>query len=113
MLSMTYSVDLRKKVVAFIASGGSKAEASRRFGVARSCIFLWLERENLEADKHPERRRKIDKAALLEHVDKHPDAMLKEIAEEFGVSGVAIWKALKKQGIRRKKNVWIYSKVCP
>ena len=31
---MTYSLDLRKRVVGFVENGGSKAEASRRFGVA-------------------------------------------------------------------------------
>ncbi len=31
---MTYSVDLRKKVVAFVHDGGSQAEAARRFDVS-------------------------------------------------------------------------------
>ena len=40
---MRYSQDLRKRVLDFIAAGGSKAEASRRFQVSRRCIYNWLD----------------------------------------------------------------------
>ena len=36
---MAYSLDLRKRVLAFIAAGGSKTQASQRFSVARSTLF--------------------------------------------------------------------------
>ena len=39
---MAYSLDLRKRVLDFIATGGSKTEASRRFSVARSTLYKWL-----------------------------------------------------------------------
>ena len=38
---MAYSLDLRKRVLDFIAAGGSKT-ASRRFSVARSTLYKWL-----------------------------------------------------------------------
>ena len=31
---MTYSVDLRQRVVKFVEAGGAKAEAARRFSVS-------------------------------------------------------------------------------
>jgi len=37
---MTYSVDLREKVVAFVHHGGSQAEAARRFDLS-----LWWVRD--------------------------------------------------------------------
>ncbi|MDE0317722.1 MAG: IS630 transposase-related protein [Candidatus Poribacteria bacterium] len=40
---MRYSQDLRKRVLDFIAAGGSKAEASRRFRISRRCIYNWLD----------------------------------------------------------------------
>ena len=36
---MRYSQDLRKRVIDFIAAGGSKG----RFGVSRRCIYNWLD----------------------------------------------------------------------
>ena len=39
---MSYSSDLRKRVLNFIEAGGSKVEAAKRFGVARTTIYQWL-----------------------------------------------------------------------
>ncbi len=39
---MTYSIDLRKRVVEFVQGGGSKAEASRRYKVSLWCVNDWL-----------------------------------------------------------------------
>ena len=44
---MTYSKDLRKRVVAFVESGGSRAEAARLFEVSRWCVYDWINREDL------------------------------------------------------------------
>jgi len=40
---------------------------------------------------------------LGEYLEQHPDAYLKEMAEEFGCSEVAIWKALRRMKVTRKK----------
>ena len=37
-----YALDLRERVVKFIAGGGSKAEAARRFDLARSSVYRYL-----------------------------------------------------------------------
>ncbi len=39
---MRYSSDLRKRVLTFIETGGSKPEASGRFDVSRPTIDKWL-----------------------------------------------------------------------
>ena len=41
---MTYSLDLRQRVVSFVEGGGSKSEASRVFGVGRNTVYSWLRR---------------------------------------------------------------------
>jgi DNA invertase Pin-like site-specific DNA recombinase len=37
-----YALDLRDRVVKFIQGGGSKAEAARRFALARSSVYRYL-----------------------------------------------------------------------
>jgi len=37
-----YALDLRERVVKFISGGGSKAEAARRFDLARSSVCRYL-----------------------------------------------------------------------
>src|SRR5271169_5778859 len=38
-----YALDLRERVVKFIQSGGSKAEAARRFELGRSTVYRYLD----------------------------------------------------------------------
>lgn len=108
---MTLSLDLRKRVLSFIHSGGSKVEASRRFSVSRRTIYTWLSRDDLSPTSHGSRQRKIDKDALRRHVRAHPDALLRERAAVFKVSISALSYALKKMGIRKKKNANIWRDV--
>jgi excisionase family DNA binding protein len=101
---MTYSFDLRERVVEFVRSGGSKAEAARRFGIHRDTVYDWLSRKNLAPTPSGPRHRKIDKRALARHVQEHPDALLRERAALFKVSVPALSIALRKLGIRKKKS---------
>ncbi|MDR0274264.1 MAG: transposase, partial [Burkholderiaceae bacterium] len=39
---MAYSQDLKRRVLAFVAAGGSKIEAVRLFSLARSTLYVWL-----------------------------------------------------------------------
>lgn len=107
---MTYSVDLRVKVVKYIREGGSKTDAVRIFGVSRPAIYSWLRAQDLQPQqKGVSRRRKLDWAALEADVKAHPDLMLRERARRFGVQHHAIWYALRQMEIRRKKNFPIFS----
>jgi transposase len=100
---MTYSVDLRKRVVAFVEVGGSKTEAARRFSVSEGSVHNWLKRDNLAPTKVKRRHRKLDWKALEQHIKDNPDAKLKERAEHFRVHPSAIWYAIKEMNITRKK----------
>ena len=102
---MSYSSDFRKCVLDFVSNGGSKAEASRRFGISRTIIYEWLAAEDPLTCKTPgpQGPRTIDYQALKQHVADFPDATQQERAAHFGVSRHGIWYALKKLDITRKK----------
>jgi transposase len=103
---MTYSLDLRQRVVDFVKNGGSKAEASRVYEVSEWCVYEWCKRIELKPKKPPQRRkRKLDWEALHRHVQKYPDALLRERAEYFEVHINAIWYACKQMKLTSKKNI--------
>ena len=101
-----YALDLRERVVNFIKSGGSKAEAARRFDLARSSVYRYLAAAQTGA-LAPKTSwghwRKLDPQKLQVHVKKHPDATLKELQEVFGVSHHAVWVRLRQIGFTLKK----------
>jgi transposase len=101
---MTYSLDLRQRVVNFVKKGGSKSEASRRYEVSRWCVYDWCQRDDLAPKKVERRARKLNWEALRRDVQENPDALLRERAERFGVKTNAIWYALQKMKQTCKKN---------
>jgi transposase len=104
-IEMTYSVDLRERVVTFVKQGRSKSEAARRFKVSRWCVYNWLERETLEPEKQGcPGPWKLNPEALEAHVEAYPDAYQHERGAALGVSRHVVLYGLKRLGIRRKKN---------
>lgn len=103
---MAYSLDLRRRVVAFVEGGGSKAEAARHFSVSRVTVYAWLSMgSELKAGNYPARRRtRLDWDALAQHVRDYPDLLLRERAAHFGVTANGIHHALKRLKITHKKN---------
>lgn len=99
---MTYSVDLRERVIKFVQTGGSKQAAAVHFGVSRWCVYNWLERAQLPPNKHPSRQRKLIKADVLKLLEQQNDARLIDDAEQLGVTTQAIWYAFKRWGIVKK-----------
>jgi transposase len=58
---MTYSTDLRERVIAFVNEGGSKIEASQRFKVTRKTVYNWLNTNGLEPKRYERKKsRKVD-----------------------------------------------------
>jgi transposase len=101
-----YALDLRERVVKFIQGGGSKAEAARRYALARSSVYRYLvaaQKGALTPKKSWGHWRKLDPQKLQAHVKKHPDATLKEIQNVFGVSHHAVWVRLGQLGFTLKK----------
>ena len=101
---MPYSVDFRKKVVAFVRNGGGQREAARRFDISLWCVRDWMKRTDLQPQqKGVPRLRKLDKEALRAHVRDEPDAILRERAAHFGVRVSSMGWALQHMKLTRKK----------
>ena len=101
---MTYSIDLRKKVLKYIELGGKKKEAARIFSLNRDTIYKWLKRSNLQPTPRKTWQHKINKSDLVQYVNKNPDLILREYAEEFNVTVNAISKAFRALNIRKKND---------
>ena len=83
-----YALDLRERVVNFIQSGGSKAEAARRFDLACSTVYRYLDaaKTGTFAPKTSWGHwRKLDPQKLQVQVTKHPDATLEILQKVFSV----------------------------
>ena len=103
---MTYSTDLRKRVLKYVEDGGSKEDAVNIFGVCMKTIWNWIKRHkqgNLPPKIKEVRPRKIDNDRLKKCIEGNPDAYLREIAEEFGVTPPAVFYACKRLRITLKK----------
>lgn len=105
---MSYDIKYRQRAMEYWAEGHSKRETAVVFKVNPDTLQKWKtqlkESGSLEPKTRRETWRKIDPVRLKKHVEKHPDAYLKEIAEEFSCSPVAILYALRRLKITRKKN---------
>lgn len=106
---MSYSLDLKNRVLSFIEEGHSKVEASKLFHVSKRAIFLWIKEKKAQGELklklHDRKPYKIDEIALIQYIQKNPDHYLKEIATSFHVSISAIFYALRRLKITYKKNV--------
>ncbi len=103
-VALSYSVDLRERAVSYVRGGGSRTQAAAPFRVGRTTLYRWLNATDLQPKPALERRRKLDKSALVAHVRDFPDALLKERAAHFGVHINAIWTALKKLKVTKKND---------
>ena len=69
---MSYSIDLKKRVVSFIEEGGSKVEATKRFSVGRRTVFKWMkkkrERGTLANKKRVSSPRKLQEEKLKKYI---------------------------------------------
>src|ERR1041384_4296220 len=111
---MTYSHDLRIKVLDYVEKGGSKAKASQIFGITPPTLFNWIKRKKqgcLAPSKRKQRRpHKIDGEKLKAYIQEHPDAYLREIAQHFGVTIAAVFFAFRRLKITLKKNTLLQRK---
>jgi transposase len=103
---MRCSSDLRARILAYVRSGGSKAEAARRFCVSRASIHNWLAKEDgLAYEKPgPKESRKLDRTKLSVYITTHDDRTHAELARVFGVSRHCIWYNMQRLDVTRKKN---------
>ena len=105
---MSYDIKYRKRALDYWNEGHSQKETTEVFSVSRRTLNYWKkqlkESGKLEPKSRRETWRKIDPDRLKDYLSEHPDAYLREMAEEFGCSDVAVSKALRRLKVSRKKN---------
>ena len=108
-LFMAYSIDFRKKVLAYCERTGSITEASHIFQISRNTIYGWLKLKEKTGELNHQvkgtKPRKVDRDRLKNYLTNNPDAYLTEIASEFGCHPTTIHYALKAMGYTRKKRI--------
>lgn len=110
---MSYSTDLRKRVVAAFDKGKSISAVARQFDVARSTVRDWRERarqDRLEPDKTgPQQNVKLTPADLeliRRKTQQQPGITLAELCTLVSVDVVpsTIWRAMQQLGLPFKKS---------
>ena len=101
---MSYSLDLRQRVIAFLQQGGQVTQAAKLFQVGRATIYRWLGRDNLAPTVVSRRPHRLDWDALEADVRAYPNDRLIDRSQRFGVGISTIAYALKRLNITRKKN---------
>ena len=109
---MEYSLDFRKKVLAYCAKPGHISETADLFQMSRNTIYQWQKLKEKTGDLHHQAKgskpRKVDRDNLKADLETHPDAYLTGIASEFGCHPTAIHYALKAMRYTRKKSCTCY-----
>ena len=104
-----YSVDLRKRVLKYIEETEDKIKASQLFNVGIATIYRWIARKtqtgNIEPSPKKAYKKKIDDQRLIAYVEQNPDHFLSEIATHFKTTLQAVFYALQRLKITRKKRL--------
>lgn len=102
-----YSLDLRKRVLEYVEETKDKTKASQLFKVGIATIYRWIARKtqtgNIEPSPSKPYKKKIDDQQLVAYLEAHPDHFLSEIAAHFKTTLQAIFYALQRLKITRKK----------
>lgn len=109
------SVDLREQALAALASGASRREVCRLFGIHRNTLWSWRQRaaqgslENRYHGGNPRRIKPEQEAALLHQLQAAPDATLEEHAARWQQEqGQTISRSAMDRAIGRVK--WTHKK---
>ena len=107
---MSYSYDLRRRVVVYVLGGGQATQAAKLFGVHRQTVQNWMRMERtggLRAGGRPGPKggRKVTQEALKQALSGRPDARLKELGDTLHVRPSTVSYACRKWGMSRKKNM--------
>jgi transposase len=114
-MAKSYSVDLRKRVLAAISSGSSARSAAKFFSVSASSAVKWAQRWRSSGQVEASPVRGHRRSPLVDHADwllsliaGQADLTLEEIHERIGERGVStsvssLWRFFDGRGISFKK----------
>jgi len=103
---MAYSIDFIKRAITYKQNGHTFAQLHKAFDIPSATYYDWEAKLNngyFDIIVKRERHRKIDKEALIKAAHEKPDAFLKEYAEQFNCTSTAVFYALEKLNMTRKK----------
>jgi transposase len=104
----SYSVDLRERVLQYLEKNKNREAASLLFQVGIATIYRWIslkkEKGSVEPLRRPYAYKRIDDQKLIDYVEKNPEHFLSEISQHFNLTPQAIFYALKRLKITRKKS---------
>ncbi len=115
-MARPYSNDLRERVVAAVGSGRPCREVASLFGVSVASVVKWSQRHRVtgSAAARPMggRRKSLlepHRAFLIARLAAVPDLTMPALAAELAALGVVvhpvtIWRLVRSQGLRFKKN---------
>lgn len=117
-MGKSYSLDLRERIVKRVASGSSRREAARHFGVSESCAVKVVARAAATGSAKPARQGRppgggkleAHRAFLVARVGEKPDITMPELAAallaKHGVaaSPASLSRVLRKAGFTYKKS---------
>lgn len=110
------SNDLRDRVVGAVEAGESCRSVAARFGVAVSSVVKWHQRYRATGSVAPgkmggHRKRLLDphRAFIAERINRTSHLTLHGLKDELAARGVkvshdTVWKFLRREGLRFKKN---------
>ena len=101
-----YALELRERIIGFVANGGSKTDAARIFNVGRKTVYRYLnaaQAGTLAPLPCGGSKKKFSSERLEEEVAKRPDATLKELGKALGVNPASVWRRLRQQSVTLKK----------
>lgn len=104
---MAYSIDFRKKAIAYWEKGHTKEELYEAFEIYPARINEWkrlLKETGSLEPKYPKTREgKIDLQKLEQELERKPDLTLPELAKIFNCTKQSVDAACKRAKITRKK----------
>ncbi|MBS1184227.1 MAG: family insertion sequence transposase protein [Proteobacteria bacterium] len=110
------SNDLRERVVAAVLAGETSRSIAARFGVAVSSVVKWSQRHRITGSVAPgkmggHRKWVLEphRAFIVERINQTPQLTLHRLKDELAACGIvvshdAIWRFLRREGLRFKKN---------
>ena len=107
---MAYSKDLRERVIAYLKEGHTQEETRIIYKVGTTTIKNWVallsETGSLEKRALERSPRIYESEKLNTYIEENPNALLKDVAAEFGGSITGAFHALNREKITLKKRVY-------
>ncbi len=105
-----YSIDLRGRVLADCDSGLTTKVVAQKYRVSAAIVRRWKQRRRETGEVGPRprragRKRRVDRDAVAAAVREKPDATLRELRDQLGLSCtlMTLWRVLRELGLSFKK----------